>query len=80
MEKPDGVRKHLFPQIFEAWKVFIKDGDWDVVEQARVACRDENLVLAGKIREIASKISIEPNAKIERLFQDQVVSLLGLAQ
>lgn len=75
----DGLRKHLFPQIFAAWQGFIKDGDWDAVEQARVSCRDENLLLAGKIRTIASEIGIESSERVEKLFQDQIVAPLGLA-
>lgn len=75
----DGLRKHLFPQIFAAWQGFIKNGDWQTIEEARVACRNDNLALAEKIRTIASEIGVEPDERVERLFQEQIVAPLGLA-
>lgn len=75
----DGLRKHLFPQIFAAWQGFVKNGDWAVVEQARVSSRGENMILAEKIRKIASEIGKEPRERVERLFQSEIVVPLGLA-
>ncbi|NOZ25544.1 MAG: hypothetical protein GXO94_05585 [Nitrospirae bacterium] len=33
----DGIRKELFPEMMNAFQVFAEDGDWSVIEEARVA-------------------------------------------
>jgi hypothetical protein len=74
----DGLRKELFPEIFCAWERFLETKDWQHIERARSQCRDKNMQLAQKIKAISQKIDIEPDEKIQRLFNNQIILPLGL--
>jgi hypothetical protein len=74
----DGLRKMLFPEIFEAFNTFLINSDWQVVEQAREKCRKRNLELALKVKSIAADIGIKPDVDVQRAFHSQIVEPLGL--
>lgn len=75
----DGLRRQLFPQAHPAWKEFIKNGDWSAIEQARVACREQNLALARTVCTIAHQIDSEPKERLEELFEKRILVSLGVA-
>jgi hypothetical protein len=74
----DGLRKMLFPEIFEAFNTFLQNGDWLAVEQAREQCRKRNLELAGRIKTIAAEIGVKPDDVVRETFESQIVKPLGL--
>jgi len=74
----DGLRKMLFPEIFEAFNTFLINSDWQVVEQAREICRKRNLALALKVKTIAGDIGIKPDEDVQKAFHSQIVEPLGL--
>jgi len=74
----DGLRKVLFPEIGEAFKQFVLDGDWQLIDQARILCRDRNRRFAEKIKEIAELIGQEPREKVHQRFNREIMEPLGL--
>jgi hypothetical protein len=74
----DGVRKVLFPEMPAAFQQFLRDRDWQGIERARCRCRDHNLLLAGKIKEITRRIDHEPLADIKQRFNGEILAPLGL--
>ena len=74
----DGLRKELFPEIFEAQKKFCDDRDWQGIEQARRICRDNTLNYAEKIKTISQKIGHASDNHVRDLFNRQVLMPLGL--
>ena len=73
-----GLRRVLSPEIIDAFDGFLKQGDWSIIEQARITCRDNNLLLAEKIRNIADRIGNEDAEQIKILFYEEVLTPLGL--
>ncbi len=74
----DGMRKELFPEIFQAWSQFIETGDWQLIEQARQKCRARHLGFASKIREITDGIGSVPDEMIQQQFTTTLLNPLGL--
>jgi len=52
----DGMRKHLCPELNEAGKRFWNDGDWSLMENARLACREKNETVASKLRNLYQRL------------------------
>ena len=75
----DGMRKHLFPEIFGAWEDFVQNGNWHGIELARDACRQKNLVYARKIRDLMQSMDDLPKELIEQRIHQEVLTPLGLA-
>jgi hypothetical protein len=73
-----GLRKLLSPEIINAFGRYLQNGDWNIMDQARIACRDENLRLADKIRSIADRIDTEDNEQVKLRFYEEVLIPLGL--
>ncbi len=73
-----GLRRVLFPEIIEAFGSYLQNGDWAVVERARVLCREKNYVMAEKISNIAESIGRDDGEQIQLRFYDEVLSPLGL--
>ena len=73
-----GLRKVLSPEIICAFGHYLKSGDWNLIEQARVACRSNNLRLAEKIRDIADLIGIEDGEQVKLRFYNEVLTPLGI--
>jgi len=74
----DGVRKVLFPEMHAAFQKFLPDRDWQLIEQARCRCRDHNLLLAGKFKEIARLFGHTPLEEITQRFNREILAPLGL--
>ncbi len=74
----DGLRKELFPEIFEVLPQFLKDRDWQGIEKARNECRDNSLRYAGKIKAISKKIAHDSDEHVRELFNRQIILPLGL--
>ncbi len=74
-----GLRKVLSPEIINAFGHYLKSGDWNSIEQARVACRDKNLRLAEKICDIACLIGIEEGDQVRLRFYNEVLKPLGIS-
>ncbi len=74
----DGLRKVLFPEIFDAWPRFLEDRNWQHIEQASYQCREKNLIQAREIKAISKKIGNEPDDKVQELFNRQIILPLGL--
>lgn len=74
----DGLRKELFPEIFDALQQFYKDRDWQGIEQARSVCRDNSLRYAEKIKAIAQKSEHVSDEHVRELFNRQIILPLGL--
>ena len=74
----DGLRQKLFPEIPGAWKLFVADGDWSHIEQARVACRKRNQQAAEQIQEISRRIGHDPDELLLGCFNSRILAPLGL--
>lgn len=74
----DGLRAKLFPEIFDAFRRFRKTSDWQSIEYARQVCRQRNMDLARKVRDLADQLGTLPDGKIERDFHAHIVAPLGL--
>ena len=75
----DGLRRQLFPEISDALQKFQNDKNWQGIEQARNACRDNTLHYAEKIQTIAQHIGNISDAQVQDLFNRQILLPLGLA-
>jgi len=73
-----GLRRELFPEIIQAFDLFLQDRDWGVIEEARNSCWEKNHRLAEKIRDIAGCIGSDDTEKVKARFADEVLVPLGL--
>ena len=73
-----GLRRELFPQLTARFDEFLKDRDWQMIEDARSECREKNLQIAEKIIDIAQLIDNKPPEKIQLRFNEQILIPLGL--
>jgi hypothetical protein len=74
----DGMRKVLFPEVVEAFKVFREDRDWSGISQARDHCRTASLARAELLIEAADGLEREgPSASKCRIEKD-LLQPLGL--
>ncbi len=74
----DGLRKALFPEIFQVWSHFSGNGDWHHIEEARRQCRARVTEIAGLIEHIAQHIGHKPDEFVHDRFVAEIVSPLGL--
>ncbi len=74
----DGLREKLFPEIAKAWQLFLADGDWTHIDQARSSCWQNNGRVARQIQEISSMIGNDPDEQILCRFNDRILAPLGL--
>ncbi len=74
----DGLRAKLFPEIFDAFSRFRQTSDWKSIEDARKACRQRNMELARKVRNLADQLGTFSDEKLERDFHTHIVEPLGL--
>jgi len=74
----DGLREKLFPEMAEGWQNFHQSGDWQHIEMARAACRENNLKLAEKTRHIAGMLDQIPDHQIIQRFREDILDPLGL--
>lgn len=74
----DGMRKELFPEIFEAFKKFSGGADWQAVSQAQEVCRQRSLAMAQKIQEIGATIGEDSDDRVLQRFNTSIIEPLGL--
>ena len=75
----DGMRKHVCPEFNEASKIFWKNGDWSLLEKARVECRAKNGEIAARLLEISQRLDQEESPeKIKSWAGKNVLAPLGL--
>ncbi|MFH1217267.1 MAG: hypothetical protein V1706_12265 [Pseudomonadota bacterium] len=74
----DGVRKVLFPQLLPSFERFLERRDWQIIEEARIRCRERNLSLAEKTRSIVRDIGKKPLTETETLLRRELLDSLGL--
>lgn len=74
----DGMRKELFPEIFEAFKKFCGGADWPAISRAQEVCRKRSLALAHNIREIGATIGEDSDDYVLQRFNASIIAPLGL--
>jgi hypothetical protein len=74
----DGLRQKLFPEIRNAWQLFVADRDWSHIEQARSSCWERNRLVAEQIQEISLMIGNDPDELLLSRFNSRILVPLGL--
>lgn len=74
----DGLRKMLFPEINEAFRQFMVNGDWGIIRRARDACRRNTLILAGKLTLLGQRLETEPLEAVKESAERHLLGPLGL--
>jgi hypothetical protein len=74
----DGLRQKLFPEILNAWQLFIADRDWNHIEQARSSCWKRNQQVAEQIQEISRMIDSDSDELLLSRFNSRILAPLGL--
>ena len=74
----DALRAKLFPELDSAWSMFLADGDWRHIEQARRTCYERNQLLAEKLAVIAAMLDHEQRDRIFARFTSDILMPLGL--
>ncbi len=74
----DGLRERLFPEIIAAWQLFLADGNWAHIEQARATCWERHQQVAEQIQAISLAIGSDPDELLIRRFNNQILAPLGL--
>lgn len=74
----DGLREKLFPEAQSAWQLFLADGDWYHIEQARNLCLQKNQQLAEQIAMVALMIGKDSDENIMKRFNTEVLTPLEL--
>ena len=73
-----GLRKELFPDIIKVFDQFVQTKDWQLIEQARIDCRERNIRLAEKMSEITGRLDHEPPESIQLCLSKDILTPLGL--
>ena len=75
----DGMRKLLCPEINKASKRFWENGDWSLVEKARVECRKKNENIAAELQELCSRLDRgQSTDKLKTWAEKKILAPLGL--
>jgi hypothetical protein len=75
----DGMRKHLCPELNEASKIFWENGDWSLMEKARIECRAKNGEIAAKLQEISQRLDQEESPEVIKSWAEKkLLAPLGL--
>jgi len=75
----DGMRKLLFPEIIEASKQFWKNGDWELIEKARLESRIKNEGIAAELQAMCYRLDKGESPDELRAWADRnVLAPLGL--
>ncbi len=75
----DGLRGKLFPEITDAWRMFVADRDWSRIEAAREACWTRNDGLARTMTAIAERIGRDSDERVLGRFKREILDPLGLS-
>lgn len=74
----DGLRKTLFPEILNGYSIFLKDGKWDAIEEARIKCRKKSIEMASTIQHLANTLQTSSEQKVRDQFNRDILQPLGL--
>ena len=74
----DGMRKLLCPEIVEASKQFWQNGDWGLIEKARMKCRKRNEEIGARLQILSQRIDREPLEELQVWAEKNVLAPLGL--
>jgi hypothetical protein len=75
----DGMRKLLCPEINEASKQFWEDGDWSLIEKARLESRMKNEGIAAELQDMCSRLDRgESPDELKVWAEKNVLAPLGL--
>jgi len=74
----DGLRRLLSPEIVKAYGEFLAGGDWQVLEEARTACRKGNMARAEKLLVVAERLNRETPEQIAPWIEQELLAPLGL--
>ena len=75
----DGMRKLLCPELHEASKTFWQNGDWSLLQKARMECRKKNEAIALKLLGLSQRLDRgESPEKIRVWAENNVLAPLGL--
>ena len=75
----DGMRKLLCPELTEAGKRFWDSGDWSLLHEARLACREKNEAIAVKFLDLSQRLDNgEPPEKLRSWAEKTVLAPLGI--
>ena len=75
----DGMRKHLCPEINEASKQFWKNGDWSLIEKARMESRMKNEEIGARLQDMSSRLDRGESPDEVRVWAEKnVLAALGL--
>ena len=73
-----GLRRVLFPELAEAFSLFLETKDWQLIAEAVHRGRVNNQQRAEKIEEIVSQLSKSPVERVKEQFAQQILRPLGL--
>jgi hypothetical protein len=75
----DGMRKLLCPELSEAGKNFWHNGDWSLLQKARMECREKNEAIALKLQGLSQRLDQgESPEKIRIWAEKNVLAPVGL--
>jgi hypothetical protein len=74
----DGMRKLLCPEIIEVSKQFWENGDWTLIEKARLECRKKNEEIAARLQVLSQRLEKESPEKLQIWAEKNVLAPLGL--
>jgi len=75
----DGMRKLLCPEIIEASKQFWGNGDWSLIEKARLESRRKNGEIGTKLQDMCSRLDRGESSEEVRVWAEKnVLAPLGL--
>lgn len=76
----DGLRKVLFPEIIDAFDLFLGDEDWTHIEEARNNCRQNLQELADKLHIIFDQPNKDSLGSLQSQVEKEILIPLGLGK
>jgi Family of unknown function (DUF6866) N-terminal domain/Family of unknown function (DUF6866) C-terminal domain len=69
----DGMRKYLCPELNDASKQFWETNDWSLLRQARLACREKNEAVAGKLLNLSQRLAEGESPEKLRIWAEETI-------
>lgn len=67
----DGMRKHLCPELSEACRTFWNNGNWAMVQKAKMQCREKNEAIARTLQVLCRKLDAGESPEEVRNWAEQ---------
>jgi hypothetical protein len=74
----DGIRGVLQPEIIPAFANFLVSRDWRVMEEARLRCRQANLLRAAILGAAAESLASQPAEQVKARIEREILLPLGI--